>query len=192
MGTKVQAHAVRQDEGQEQTLRTLDPQKQELPTRSTTATRLSQPLILSVASTHDFVLASLDVSGAFLKGLTFEKIRQILAQKGLASPPRRVVIVPPPNVWRHLSSFDPSFNVPEGLYGAFGLECLKPAYGLVDTPLAWQMTLHQFLLEVLHHCWMIACGTTRILTNPSKVSSRPMWTTLPSHAARPSWTSSSS
>ena len=125
----------------------LDPQKQELPTRSTTATRLSQRLILSVASTHDFVLASLDASGAFLKGLTFEKIRQILAQKGLASPPRRVVIVLPPNVWRHLSSFDPSFNVPEELYVAFGLECLKPAYGLVNAPLAWQMTLQQFLEE---------------------------------------------
>lgn len=136
MGTKVQAHAVRQDEGQKQTLRTLDPQKQELPTRSTTATRLSQPLILSVASTHDFFLASLDVSGAFLKGLTFEKIRQILAQKGLASPPRRVVIVPPPNIWRHLSSSDPSFNVPEWRFW-FGMPqtCVRPGgctSGLAD------------------------------------------------------------
>ena len=32
----------------------LDPQKEELPTRSTTATRLSQRLVLSVASTHSF------------------------------------------------------------------------------------------------------------------------------------------
>ena len=32
-------------------------------------------------------------------------------------------------------------------YGAYGLECLKPAYGLADVPLAWQMTLHQFLEE---------------------------------------------
>ena len=125
----------------------LDPQKQELPTRSTTATRLSQRIVLSVASTHDFILASLDVSGAFLKGLTFEKIRQILAQKGVSSPPRRVVIVPPPNVWRHLTSFNEEFYVSEEDYGAYGLECLKPAYGLADVPLAWQMTLHQFLEE---------------------------------------------
>ena len=125
----------------------VDRQKQERPTRSTTATRLSQRIVLSVASTHDFILASLDVSGAFLKGLTFEKIRQILAQKGVTSPPRRVVIVPPPNVWRHLSSFDEEFYVPEESYGAYGLGCLKPAYGLADAPLAWQMTLHQFLEE---------------------------------------------
>ena len=125
----------------------LDLQKQELPTRSTTATRLSQRIVLSVASTHDFILASLDVSGAFLKGLTFEKIRQILAQKGVSSPPRRVVIVPPPNVWRHLTSFNEEFYVSEEDYGAYGLECLKPAYGLADAPLAWQMTLHQFLEE---------------------------------------------
>jgi len=53
----------------------LDPQKEELPTRSTTATRLSQRLVLSVASTHSFSVRSWDVSGAFLKGLTFKRIK---------------------------------------------------------------------------------------------------------------------
>ena len=125
----------------------LDPQRQELPTRSTTATRLSQRLVVSVAATHNFILASLDVSGAFLKGFTFEKVRQVLAKRGIVSPPRKVVVVPPPNTWRQLAHFDESFYVPEESYGKFGLLCQKPAYGLNDAPLAWQMSLQETLEE---------------------------------------------
>ena len=125
----------------------LDPQRQELPTRSTTATRLSQRLVVSVAATHNFILASLDVSGAFLKGFTFEKVRQVLAKRGIVSPPRKVVVVPPPNTWRQLAHFDQNFNIPEESFGKFGLLCLKPAYGLNDAPLAWQMSLQETLEE---------------------------------------------
>eukprot|EP00435_Cladocopium_sp_Y103_P061866 s1483_g23.t1 len=112
---------------------------------STTATRLSQRIVVSVAATHDFVLASLDVSGAFLKGFTFEKVRKILAQRGIVSPPRKVVIVPPPNTWRQLGSFDSTFHVPEESFAKFGLLCLKPSYGLDDAPLAWQLSLQDTL-----------------------------------------------
>ena len=125
----------------------LDPQRQDLPTRSTTATRLSQRLVVSAAATHDFILASLDVSGAFLKGFTFEKVRQVLAKRGIVSPPRKVVVVPPPNTWRQLAHFNPAFHVPEESYGKFGLLCQKPAYGLNDAPLAWQMSLQETLEE---------------------------------------------
>eukprot|EP00435_Cladocopium_sp_Y103_P030512 s172_g7.t1 len=84
----------------------LDPQKQELPTRSTTATRLSQRMVLSVAATHNFDIRSWDVSGAFLKGFSFDKVKTVLQSKGISSPKRRVVIAPPANVWRHLASMD--------------------------------------------------------------------------------------
>jgi len=125
----------------------LDPQKAELPTRSTTATRLSQRIIVSTAVTHDFELASWDVAGAFLKGFSFEKVRQILQKKGIQCPKRRVVVIPPPNVWRHLSKLDSSFAVKEEEFGQYGLECLKPAYGLNDAPLAWQLCLHESLRQ---------------------------------------------
>ena len=97
--------------------------------------------------THDFELASWDVAGAFLKGFSFEKVRQILQRKGIECPKRRVVVVPPPNVWRHLAKLDSSFAVKEEEFGLFGLECLKPAYGLNDAPLAWQLCLHEALRQ---------------------------------------------
>ena len=123
----------------------LDPQKQELPTRSTTATRLSQRLVLSMAACHKFNILSWDVSGAFLKGFSFAKVKEVLRKKGVSSPDRRVVIIPPANVWRHLASFDSSFAIGEGEQGLWGLECNKPAYGLNDAPLAWQLCLHESL-----------------------------------------------
>eukprot|EP00435_Cladocopium_sp_Y103_P007263 s3374_g2.t1 len=151
----------------------LDSQKQELPTRSTTATRLSQRLVLSVAATHRFKVRSWDVSGAFLKGFSFQKVKEELGKRGISSPTRRVVIIPPANCWRHLSFYDKQFNLTEDDLGAFGLECLKPAYGLVDAPLAWQMSLHsglredqgiQSLLDENMRFWKSPQGLTGVLT----------------------------
>ena len=42
---------------------------------------------------------------------------------------------------------DETFYVIEEDFGYFGLECLKPAYGLNDAPLAWQLCLHESLEE---------------------------------------------
>ena len=100
-----------------------------------------------MAATHQLDLKSWDISGAFLKGFSFEKVRKTLRQRGVISPERRVVVIPPPNVWRHLSSMDEIFYVTEEDFGYFGLECLKPAYGLNDAPLAWQLCLHESLEE---------------------------------------------
>ena len=60
---------------------------------------------------------------------------------------RKVVVVPPPNTWRQLAHFDQNFNIPEESFGKFGLLCQKPAYGLNDAPLAWQMSLQETLEE---------------------------------------------
>ena len=102
---------------------------------------------MSTAATHDLEVASWDVAGAFLKGFSFDKVRQILQKKGIQCPKRRVVVIPPPNVWRHLSKLDNSFAVKEEEFGQYGLECLKPAYGLNDAPLAWQLCLHKTLRQ---------------------------------------------
>ena len=47
-----------------------------------------------MAATHELEVTSWDISGAFLKGFSFERVRQILRQRGVSSPSRRVVIVP--------------------------------------------------------------------------------------------------
>ena len=151
----------------------LDSQKTELPTRSTTATRLSQRLFLSTAATHRFKVRSWDVSGAFLKGFSFKKVKEELGKKGISSPDRRVVLIPPANCWRHLAHYDKQFMLAEEELGEYGLECLKPAYGLVDAPLAWQMSLHgtlrdsggiQSLLDENMWFWKSNQGLTAVLT----------------------------
>ena len=120
----------------------FDKQKDLLSTRSTTATRLSQRLLLSTAANEDLDAESWDISGAFLKGMNFDAVRRLLEQKGIKSPKRKIAIVAPANVWRHLASFDKRFAVETARLGDFILICLKPVYGLSDAPLAWQLCLH--------------------------------------------------
>ncbi|CAJ1430110.1 unnamed protein product, partial [Effrenium voratum] len=123
----------------------LDKQKDQLATRSTTATRLSQRLLLSQAAMNGFELESLDVAGAFLKGFTFEKIHR---QKGITTPTRKVVIFPPANVWRHLARLSKDLAVDPHRIVDYGLLCNKPVYGLNDAPLAWQLCLHEYLEQI--------------------------------------------
>ena len=91
---------------------------------------------------HDHDTESWDVSGAFLKGLTFEKVRELLAFRGFTSPVPKVVIIAPAYVWRHLAKFDASFRVDFECLDEWALLCIKPVYGLNDAPLAWQLCLH--------------------------------------------------
>ena len=130
----------------------LDPQKSSMPTRSTTATRLSQRIVVSLAAALGLDIESLDVSGAFLKGLSFEQVRQKLQQRGITSPHRMVAIIPPANVWRHLAKMDSRFAISEEQMKDYLLGCHKPIYGLNDAPLAWQLCLHDFIAE---------CGATQ-------------------------------
>ncbi|CAE7259286.1 unnamed protein product [Symbiodinium sp. KB8] len=125
----------------------FDRQKDMLSTRSTTATRLSQRVLVSSASTHDLDLESWDVSGAFLKGFSFEKIRELLRAKGIRTPVRKVAIIAPANVWRHLATFDQKFRIDISKVAEYLLLCIKPVYGLSDAPLAWQLCLHTHFEE---------------------------------------------
>ena len=123
----------------------LDPQRYDMPTRSTTATRLSQRLVLSMCTLYNMTMESWDISGAFLKGFSFERVRQLLQRKGISTPVRVVAVVPPANTWRHLAKFDASFAVPEHELDEWLLICEKPIYGLNDAPLAWQLNIHDHL-----------------------------------------------
>ena len=125
----------------------LDPQKASMPTRSTTATRLSQRILVSLAAAMNLEIESLDVSGAFLKGLSFDQVRKKLRERGV-SPRRLVAIIPPANVWRQLAKMDKSFDIPEAQMSEYLLGCNKPVYGLNDAPLAWQLCLHEFVEEL--------------------------------------------
>ena len=126
----------------------LDQQKELLTTRSTTATRLSQRIIISQAARRrERHLESIDVAGAFLKGFDFNQIQKALKELGIQAPSRTVIIIPPLNVFKHLATLSDEFKIPMHQIGENGLLCNKPVYGLNDAPLAWQLCLHSFLKE---------------------------------------------
>ena len=116
-------------------------QRSLLTTRSTRATRLTQRMLLSISANEDFDVESWDIGGAFLKVLSFEQVRELLRAKGIRSPTRKVLIIAPANVWRHLAKFDARFTVHPDALGEWFPLCLKPIYGLKDAPLAWQLCL---------------------------------------------------
>ena len=69
-----------------------------------------------------------------------------LKQLGVDAPHRVVIILPPLNVFRHLSELSSDFaGMDEVTATQYGLLCTKPVYGLNDAPLAWQLCLHQFI-----------------------------------------------
>ena len=86
----------------------FDAQKSQPTTRSTTATRLSQRILVSQAArtkkTKKSLLESWDIAGAFLKGFGFQKIQQNLRKLGVSAPTRQVVVFPSMHAWRHLQT----------------------------------------------------------------------------------------
>ncbi|CAE7272753.1 RE1 [Symbiodinium natans] len=126
-----------------------DPWKHELSSRSSTATRLSQRMILTSASnSRTKFLESWDIAGAFLKGLTYESLWRELKELGMQCVERMIAIVPPRNVWRHLRKLSKKFQIPDEDIPAYVLLCLKPVYGLSEAPLAWQLYLHKYLKQL--------------------------------------------
>jgi hypothetical protein len=131
----------------------LDRQKHLIPTRSTTATRLSQRLIVSLSVLLGFSLESWDVSGAFLKGFSFDRIKEVFDKMGIRSPKRKVVIAVPANVWRHFNALeDKALHIDIRDVASWLLEALKAIYGLGDAPLAWQLCLFEFFVVDLQGC----------------------------------------
>ena len=85
----------------------LDKQKSELFKYASTASRLSQKMLISNAALHGWNVESWDVSTAFLRGLTFTQIEQIARDLRVPSPlsTRTVLVQVPGNAWRHLRDF---------------------------------------------------------------------------------------
>ena len=131
----------------------LDPQKAMLSKHSSTATRLSQKLLVSLAALHDWEIESWDVSSAFLQGISFEEITRVAKALGVPAPmvDRYVVIDVPGNVWFHLEKMK---FLPQGLSAMqaqqeYVLELKKPMYGLNDAPKLWQLSLRYHLQIVM-------------------------------------------
>ncbi len=130
----------------------LDRQKTFIDRHSSTASRLSHRLAVSQAVQHDLDMECIDISTAFLQGLKFSEI--VSRAKQLGHEPRktrRVWLIPPANVWRHLRNIVGSkINVQDVDSCLFILELLKAMYGLVDGPLLFQLALLDFLCNNLH------------------------------------------
>ena len=128
-----------------------DPQKNDVFKSSSTATRLSQKLILSQASIHEWPCESWDVSTAFLQGLKFSDVSKVSKLLGTPDPVvnRSVFLKVPGNVWYHLKKLGwlpDHVTLEECLRGDYVLECIKPMYGLVDAPILWNLALRAHLV----------------------------------------------
>ena len=79
----------------------FDRQKPELLRSSAVASRLSQKLLVSNAANNEWSVESLDVSTAFLRGLTFAEVDSISRDLGVPSPltERRIYVQLPGNAW---------------------------------------------------------------------------------------------
>ena len=168
----------------------LDSQKTQIAKRSSTATRLSQRLLLALSVLLGWDVESWDASGAFLKGFPFAQVSEELRKRGIKTPRRRVYVHPPSNVWRHLRGI-PNSGINIGAIQCvwFVLECLKAMWGLNDAPLAWQLCLAQFFLVTMEgrqslfdecfYFWMGSPGTplaaTTVHVDDNGVGSNDRW-----------------
>jgi hypothetical protein len=130
----------------------LDRQKDTIDRHSSTASRLSHRMAVSLGVQHGLVIESLDISTAFLQGLKFSEVVTKAAELGHeVKQARKVWFKPPANVWRHLREIPQSgIFVQDEDIEYFILELLKALYGLVDGPLLWQLALANFMVKELH------------------------------------------
>ena len=138
-----------------------DPFKNRMATKSLTATRLSQRLILTAAlcKPEDDV-ECWDIAGAFLKCLTYKQLWKVLRELGINSTERLAAVKLPANVWRHLGKYDKAFNIPESEIDGHVLLCLKLVFGLMDLQkLLWHGC---YVFTKFSKNWV---GNSQLLTN---------------------------
>ena len=117
-----------------------DAQIEQLDTFAGTASRYGQRAVNIVAATKQWLLWSLDVSQAFLKGLTFEEVAKMLG-----TPLRSVQLDLPRGAAALLQKlpgydkFNPVIHV---------LDMIRPGFGLKDAPRLWHLRIDQVLQEL--------------------------------------------
>ena len=115
----------------------LQAYQENIETFSGTATKSAQRIVNGVTAQHGFVLFSMDISAAFLKGLTFKEIAELTGK-----PLRRVQFQMPADCIHllrrlpGLADFNPLVEI---------LEFLKAIWGLKDAPRAFGMRRDQTL-----------------------------------------------
>ena len=117
---------------------------------SPTANRVSHRMVKQQAVQNKWLIASLDVAVAFLKGYTFSE----LEEQGSKRKP--VSFIPAEEVWQLLAEIDPAqyaHVLEDPASWVFALE--KAAYGLRDAPLLWHLkaveTLRKYNYKALLH-----------------------------------------
>ena len=166
----------------------FDKQKYLIDKHSSTATRLSQRLVISQGlcdgilynptdDLNDIDTESLDISTAFLQGLDYQQLQEQARKLGYEyRHPRAVYIIPPENVWRHfrnMTSAPANFKVADNARYMFVLRCLKAMYGFADAPLMFQLALIFYLMDSTgairsvfddnYLYWTITINGTRVL-----------------------------
>ena len=113
---------------------------QELETYAGTATRWAQRLIVALAVLLNLPMFTIDVTGAFAKGLNWEELAKLTGEMIRSvqfelTRPEDVALI---RRLEGFADFDPHTEV---------LDMIKAIYGLKDAPRAWRMRLHQILVE---------------------------------------------
>ena len=129
----------------------LDKQKFEIHRHSSTASRVSQRLAVSLCVTERLVMESWDISNAFLQGMSFDELRRRAKELRIElHTVRNVFLKPPANVWRHLNGAKNSkFNINLFEVHLYLLILVKPMYGLIDAPLLWGIGLSTYVRQEL-------------------------------------------
>lgn len=123
-----------------------DTRGESLMSRSPTSSRLAQRLLVSTSVIMSWMLVSLDVSSAFMKGA------ELSSTKMKTGEIRKACMKPPGDAWKYLS---PSklLECPEGteFMDRVG-ELAHEVYGLKDASLLWAVPLMDLVLKgvVMH------------------------------------------
>ena len=126
-----------------------DGQIEMLDTFAGTASRYGQRAVNIVAATKRWLLWSLDVSQAFLKGLTFEEVSRMTG-----TPLRSVQLTLPKGAAAILQKlpgyekFDPLIHV---------LDMVRPGFGLKDAPRLWHLRIDEVMKQM---------GTYALVSDP--------------------------
>jgi hypothetical protein len=112
-----------------------------LDTFSGTAKRTSQRILASEAACHpDWIIASLDIDLAFLKGFTYKELAEEKSKKE-----RMVCFVLPPGSATLLRQFPGFEDFDETIHC---LQCIKPGTGTKDAPRAFSLKLRKTTKQV--------------------------------------------